>query len=84
MDEFKAFAEAQSIGLGDLTVESDEARLAIYGKLDLTPDAVSLATLDRLLGLLAQARTGLVEAIAKGDPAPPQAQVLPSVRNPFA
>jgi hypothetical protein len=38
MDDFKAFADGQSISLGDLTIESDEEQMSIYGKLNLTPD----------------------------------------------
>jgi hypothetical protein len=83
-DKFNAFAEAQSISLGDLTIESDEERLAIYGKLNLMADAASLATLDRLVSVLLQARKGLVDGIAKGDQPPPKPPALPSVKNPFA
>lgn len=82
MEEFKAFAEPQSAGLGDLTVESDESQLAIYGQLALTADAASLARLDRLIALLTQARAGLAQAIGRGEPPPPPP--LPSVPNPFS
>jgi hypothetical protein len=83
MEEFNAFAEAQAINLGDLTLESDEAQLAIYGQLALTPDPASLERLDRLIALLAQARAGLVKAMDTGTKPAPN-QILPTTRNPFA
>ena len=83
MESFTAFGEAQAITLGDLTVESDEAQLAIYGKLALSADAASQASLDRLIAVLTQARTGLAQAIARGEGPPPRPGELPSVPNPF-
>lgn len=84
MDGFKAFAEATSISFADLTVESDESQLAIYGRLTLTADAPSQATLDHLIAVLSQARADLARAMAEGAAPPVKPQALPSVRNPFA
>ncbi|MDE1917081.1 MAG: hypothetical protein KGJ57_13475 [Sphingomonadales bacterium] len=84
MAEFNAFADPQAISFADLTVESDETQLAIYGKLTLRADEGSRASLDHLIDVLSQAREGLAAAIARGDSAAPDPAPLPSVRNPFA
>jgi hypothetical protein len=84
MESFTAFGKAQAIAFGDLTVESDDTQLAIYGKLALTADPASQATLDHLIAVLTQARAGLAQAIARGDGLPPKPGDLPSVPNPFA
>jgi hypothetical protein len=83
MDAFKAFAAAQSLSLGDLTVESDEDQVAIYGRLGLTIDQGSLATLDRLITVLTQARADLAQAMGEGRASAPPPKDLPSVPNPF-
>jgi hypothetical protein len=83
MESFTAFGAAQAIGFGDLTVESDDAGLAIYGRLALTADAASHATLDHLIAVLTQARAGLAQAIARGDGPPSPPGALPWVPNPF-
>lgn len=85
MDSFKAFGGAQAITLGDLTLESDESQLALYGKLTLLADQPSAERLDHLIALLTQARADLAGAIARGDaPGPGPDKPLPSVKNPFA
>jgi hypothetical protein len=84
MESFTAFAQPQAIGLDDLTVESDESQLAIYGRLTLGADAASAARLDHLIAVLTRARDGLAQAIARGDTPPPPPGDLPSVANPFA
>ncbi|WP_343613686.1 hypothetical protein [Novosphingobium sp.] len=85
MESFKAFGEAQAITLGDLTLESDESQLALYGKLTLLADQPSQERLDHLIALLTQARADLASAIARGDaPDPGPDKPLPSVKNPFA
>lgn len=84
METFKAFADAQAITFADLTVESDESQLAIYGKLTLTADAASQATLDHLIAVLTQAKGDLARAITEGVAQPAKPKDLPSVRNPFA
>jgi hypothetical protein len=85
METFKAFAGAQAITLGDLTLESDESQLALYGKLTLLADQPSQERLDHLIALLTQARADLAAAIARGDtPGPGPDKPLPSVKNPFA
>ncbi len=84
MESFTAFGPAQAIAFADLTVESDDTQLALYGKLTLTADAASQATLDHLIAVLTQARTGLAQALARGDGPPPGPGELPSVANPFA
>lgn len=84
MADFKAFGDAQSLSLGDLTVESDEDSLALYGRLSLTIDQPSLERLDRLIAALTQARADLATAMGEGRASPPPPTDLPSVRNPFA
>lgn len=84
MDGFKAFGDAQSLSLGDLTVESDEDNLALYGRLALTIDQPSLERLDHLIAALTQARADLATAMGEGRASPPPPTGLPSVRNPFA
>lgn len=84
MADFASFAAPQAISFADLTVESDEAQLAIYGKLTLQADETSHATLSHLIAVLTQARDGLAAAIARGDTPPPDPGPLPSVPNPFA
>lgn len=84
MESFTAFGPAQAISFADLTVESDETQLAIYGRLTLVADAASQARLDDLIAVLAQARAGLAAAIARGEGPPPAPGDLPSVPNPFA
>ena len=84
MNEFHAFSEAQSINIGDLTVESDEEQFTVYGKMDLGPNPASLEKLDLLIAVLSQARGGFVVAIANGDPSPAVPKALPTVPNPFA
>jgi len=86
MDRFTAFATPQSLSLGDLTIESDEDQLAIYGRLTLTADQPSRDRLDQLIATLTQAREGLEKAMASGgDQGGGQAPgPLPSVPNPFA
>jgi hypothetical protein len=83
MDGFKAFGEAQSLSLGDLTVESDEDNLALYGRMALTIDQPSLERLDHLIAALTQARADLAKAMGKAA-ARRLPTDLPSVRNPFA
>ena len=84
MESFTAFGPAQAMTLGDLTVESEDTQLAIYGKLSLSADPASQATLEHLIAVLTQARAGLADAIARGDGPPPKPGDLPSVANPFA
>jgi hypothetical protein len=84
MESFTAFGPAQAISFANLTVESDETQLAIYGRLALVADPASQATLDHLIAVMTQARAGLAAAIARGDGPPSAPGDLPSVPNPFA
>jgi hypothetical protein len=82
MDRFTAFASAQAINFGDLTLESDEDQLSIYGRLDLGHDGEALARIDHLIATLRDCRDDLAGAIGRQDaPAPGP---LPTVPNPFA
>ena len=82
--KFQPFADdAQSLGLGHLTIENGTDKVSIYGSIDVTRDKAGLkkarelkAVLDAMVRFLSQDK-----ALPEEAPAPETPQ---QVKNPFA
>ncbi len=75
--------ESDSVGLGDLTIENHEDRVALYGSIDLTRDQEGLAQARSLKTLLDR----IVQTLASDKNLPaklPPAERPEAVKNPFA
>jgi hypothetical protein len=83
MKKFQPFAnEAQSLSLGELTIENGTDKISIYGSLDMTRDQAGLKRARDLKALL----DGVVKALEqdKALPDKPTAPEKPKqVKNPF-
>lgn len=83
MPTIKPFAnDADSIGIGGLTIENGTDKIALYGNIDLTRDKVGLKLAHELKALV----DGVIKAL-EADKALPDQVELPKkpdeVENPF-
>jgi len=74
--------EAESVGIGDLTVENRLDRVSLYGSLDLTRDKQGLAHARALKGLLDDIVRALESNKKLPDKVPPP-KAHGRVKNPF-
>ena len=52
MKKYEPFDGNQSIAIGDLTIESSEDKIVLYGDLEITRDKKGLEIVEKLLSIL--------------------------------
>ncbi len=83
MSTFDPYADdAASLGIGELTLENGQDRVAVYGSLDLTRDKVGLKHARELKAVL-DAVVRHLEAVRDLPDAVPAPEKPTSVKNPF-
>ena len=83
MKKITPFAnEADSVGLGDLTIENRTDQVSVYGSLDLTRDKQGLKNARALKGLLDKV-VRVLEADKKLPDKLPPPKAPSRVKNPF-